>query len=91
MLLLDDGWSCEQVAKALYLDDGTVRGWAKLYHEGGVKALTRYESGGGSSHHTQPQEAALKAWIAATSPHSARHVGAPRTRLAFRERWISDD
>ena len=24
MLLLDDGWSCEKVAKALYLDDDTV-------------------------------------------------------------------
>src|SRR5271165_1982574 len=25
LLLLDDGWSCEKVAKALYLDDDTVR------------------------------------------------------------------
>src|SRR5208337_5443400 len=29
MLLLDDGLSCEEVAKVLYLDDDTVRGWAK--------------------------------------------------------------
>ena len=27
ILELDDGWSCERVAKALYLDDDTIRGW----------------------------------------------------------------
>ena len=25
ILLLDDGWSCEKVAEALYLDDDTVQ------------------------------------------------------------------
>jgi len=39
MLLLDDGLSREEVAKALYLDDDTVRGWAKLSGEGGLKGL----------------------------------------------------
>jgi transposase len=76
MLLLDDGWSCEEVAKALYLDDDTVRGWGKLYREGGVKAPTRFESGGSASHLTQAQEETLKAWIAATLPRSTRQVGA---------------
>lgn len=27
ILLLDDGLSCEAVAKVLYIDDDTVRGW----------------------------------------------------------------
>ena len=65
--LLDEGWSCEQceqVAKALYLDDDKVRGWAKLCGEGGA------------SHLSQAQEEALKAWIAATLPRSTREVGA---------------
>ena len=76
MLLLDDGLSCEEVAKVLYLDDDTVRGWAKLYGEGGVKGLTRFESGGSARHLSQAQEEALKAWIAATLPRSTRQVGA---------------
>jgi len=50
MLLLDDGWSCEEVAKALYLDDDTVRGWAKLYRQGGFEGLARFESGGSASY-----------------------------------------
>ena len=76
LLLLDDGLSCEEVAKVLYLDDDTVRGWAKRYGEGGVKALTRFESGGGASYLSPAQEEALKAWIAATLPRSTRQVGA---------------
>jgi transposase len=76
MLLLDDGWSCEEVARALYLDDDTVRGWAKLYGEGGVEGLTRFESGGSGGHLSQAQEEALKSWIAATLPRATRQVGA---------------
>ncbi len=76
MLLLDDGWSCEEVAKALYLDDDTVRGWAKLYRQGGFEGLARYESGGSASYLTQAQEETLKAWIATTLPRSTRQVGA---------------
>ena len=76
VLLLDDGLSCEEVAKVLYLDDDTVRGWAKRYGEGGVKGLTRFESGGSASRLSPPQEDALKAWIAETLPRSTRQVGA---------------
>ena len=49
MLLLDDGWSCQQTAKALYLDDDTVRDWRKFYDEGGVQRLRRFEAGGSAS------------------------------------------
>jgi transposase len=31
LLLLDDGMSCTQIAKVLFLDDDTVRGWHKQY------------------------------------------------------------
>jgi transposase len=76
VLLLDDGLSCEEVAKVLYLDDDTVRRWAKRYGEGGVKGLTRFESGGSASYLSQAQEEELKSWIAATLPRSTRQVGA---------------
>lgn len=33
LLLLDEGWSCEQVAKALFFDDNTIRGWYRLYQK----------------------------------------------------------
>ena len=36
LLLLDDGLSCEAVAKVLYLDDDTIRYWYKLYREKGL-------------------------------------------------------
>ena len=35
ILLLDDGLSCADVAKVLYLDDDTVRTWFKRYQAGG--------------------------------------------------------
>ena len=31
LLLLDDGMSCSQIAKILFLDDDTVRSWHKQY------------------------------------------------------------
>ena len=35
LLLLDDGMSCEEIAKVLYLDDDTIRYWYQLYSEKG--------------------------------------------------------
>ena len=75
-LLLDDGWSCERVAEALYLDDDTVRSWRKIYDQEGLKGLERFEVGGSSSHLSKAQEEALVAWVAATLPRSTRQVGA---------------
>src|SRR5271166_7118680 len=49
ILLLDDGLSCERVAKVLYLDDDTVRNWRKLYNERGIAGLERFDAGGSSS------------------------------------------
>src|SRR3974377_2577246 len=73
MLLLDDGWSCEKVAKALYLDDDTVRNWRKTYDAAGLEGLRRFEGGGSASHLSAGEEAWLKAWI-------RRHVRARHNR-----------
>lgn len=35
ILLLDDGESCTRIAKFLYLDDDTIRGWNKTYLQDG--------------------------------------------------------
>ncbi|MGQ0443752.1 MAG: winged helix-turn-helix domain-containing protein [Beijerinckiaceae bacterium] len=64
------------MAKALYLDDDTVRGWRKTYGESGLAGLQSFEAGGSSSHLSKAQEEALKAWIAATLPRSTRQAGA---------------
>ena len=39
LLLLDDGESCAQIAKFLYLDDDTIRGWFRLYQRDGWESL----------------------------------------------------
>jgi transposase len=76
LLSLDRGWNCVEVAEALLLDDDTVRDWHKLYDEGGISGLTRFEAGGSASHLSKAQEETLIAWVAATLPRSTRQVGA---------------
>lgn len=39
ILLLDDGESCAQIAKFLYLDDDTIRRWHKVYQRDGWEVL----------------------------------------------------
>ena len=63
ILLLDDGESCVQIAKFLYLDDDTVRGWYKTYRETGWDALSIDGWRGGQSRMTSAQEAELCAWL----------------------------
>ncbi len=76
LVLLDDGWSCEQVAAVLFVDDDTVRRWHALFLEDGLEGLTRFESGGGASRLSKVQEAALTSWISETLPRSTRQIGA---------------
>jgi hypothetical protein len=58
ILLLDDGESCARIAKFLYLDDDTIRGWHKTYLQDGWDALAFDGWKGGQSRMTQAQEAA---------------------------------
>jgi transposase len=41
LVLLDDGWSCEKVAKALFVEDDTERAWHGLYAQDGFDGLGR--------------------------------------------------
>jgi transposase len=76
LVLLDKGWSCRQIAEALLLNDDTIRGWHKLYEQRGIEGLSSFDMGGSAGFLSAAQEAALKAFVAATLPRSTREVGA---------------
>jgi transposase len=76
LVLLDEGWSCAEVARALLLDDDTVRSWHKLFEQRGIEGLTSFDMGGSAGFLTATQEEALRAFVGATLPRSTRQVGA---------------
>jgi transposase len=76
VVLLDKGWSCQQVAQALLLNDDTIRGWHKLYEQRGIEGLTTFDMGGSASFLNAAQEDTLKAFVGATLPRSTREIGA---------------
>lgn len=63
ILLLDDGESCARIAKVLYLDDDTIRGWYKTYRESGWDGLAFDGWKGGQSRMSADQKAALCDWL----------------------------
>ena len=74
--LLDAGYNFEKVAEVLYLDDGTIRAWHKLFVEDGLEGLTRFEAGGSACQMNEEQQGKLKAWVTAALPRSTRQIGA---------------
>src|SRR5580658_1461663 len=46
LVLLDGGWSAQEVADALLMDDDTIRGWHKLFEQRGIEGLTSFDMGG---------------------------------------------
>ena len=76
LVLLDDGWSCQEVADALLLNDDTIRGWHKLFEQRGLEGLTSFDVGGSTGFLSAGQEEALKVFVATTLPRSTREVGA---------------
>ena len=76
LVLLDDGWSCQQVADALLFDDDTIRGWHKLFEQRGIEGLTSFDMGGSAGFLNAAQEEALKVFVGATLPRTTRPVGA---------------
>jgi hypothetical protein len=43
LVLLDGGWSCQQAAHAMVLDDDTIRGWRKLFEHHGIEGITGFD------------------------------------------------
>jgi len=75
LLLLDDGMSCEEIAKVLYLDDDTIRYWYELYSEKGLSWLADFGYKGRGCELTAAQQDALKSWVAQTLPRTTTVVG----------------
>jgi transposase len=75
LVLLDQGWSAQQVADALLFDDDTIRDWRKLFEQRGIEGITSFDAGGSASYLSVEQEAELKAWVGATLPRSTRQIG----------------
>jgi len=76
LVLLDAGWSCEQVAEALLLDDDTIRNWHGLFAEDGLEGLARFDAGGSACQLSGEQQDKLKAFVSETLPRSTREIGA---------------
>jgi transposase len=74
VLLLDDGWSAEQVAKALFIDAETVREHRRLYQASGVAGLERLNYEGAASDLNEEQLAALEAELDARLYMTAKAV-----------------
>src|ERR1700694_1531382 len=63
LVLLDDGMSCEPVAKVLLLDDDTIRTWHRLYEEEGIEGLASFGYEGSACRLSGEQQDKLKVWI----------------------------
>ena len=76
LVLLDDGMSCEAIAKVLLLDDDTIRTWYRLYEEEGIEGLASFGYEGGACRLSEAQQEKLKARITETLSRTRREVGA---------------
>ena len=76
LVLLDDGMSCEAIAKVLLLDDDTILTLHRLYEEDGIEGLTNFGYEGSACQLSGEQQGNLKAWVAAALPHTPRQAGA---------------
>src|ERR1700761_7114843 len=59
LVLLDDGMSCDEVAKVLLLDDDTVRTWHRLYEDEGIEGLVSFDYDGSTCRLSDAQQAKL--------------------------------
>src|SRR6202034_1786561 len=76
LLLLDDGMSCEVVAKVLYLDDDTIRNRHRLYQEDGIEGVASFVYEGSFCRLTAGQLGRLTAGITDALPRTSREIGA---------------
>jgi transposase len=71
LVLLDDGMSCEAVARVLLIDDDTIRTWYRLYQEDGIEGVASFGYEGGACRLRAEQQDKLKAWISALAKDTA--------------------
>jgi transposase len=74
LLLVDDGWTAERVAAALFIDADTVREHRRLYQTAGVSGVGRLQYEGGEPALTAEQLTALGAELDARLYMSAKAV-----------------
>ena len=87
LLLLDDGMSCEAVAKVLYLDDDTIRTWRRLYQEDRIEGLVSFSYEGSACRLTAEQRERLTTWITEALPRTSREIGAWIAREPYCIGW----
>jgi transposase len=75
LLLLDDGLSCEAIAKVLYMDDDTIRYWRELYRQKGLKWLAEFGYKGRACEMTVAQQEVLRQWVSQVTPRTTAMVG----------------
>jgi hypothetical protein len=63
LVLLDAGWSCQEVAKAFLLDDDTIRGWRKLFAQRGIEQAFSHCHTGVKRSDLHSFVASRKGWI----------------------------
>jgi len=76
LVLLDDGLSCEAIARVLFVDDDTVRTWHRLYEEDGIEGLAGFGYEGSACCLSDEQQSKLVAWITEALPRTTRQIGA---------------
>jgi len=63
ILLLDDGWTYEEVAEVLMLDDQTIRRWEEIFQKSGLEGLLKDDFHGRIGKLSLKQELELKAHL----------------------------
>ncbi len=85
LLLLDDGWTAERIAAALYIDAETVREHQRLYQSAGVTGLERLAYMGPESELTAAQRDGLSAELCRRLYMTSKEVcGFVETRFGVR-------
>ncbi len=74
ILLLDSGWTYEEIAEALFLDDSTVRRYHQAYVDQGLTGLVKDAYKGGLAKLTVIEETELKEHLAEVTYASTKEI-----------------
>lgn len=74
ILLLDDGWTYEEVAGALFLDDATIRRYHQAYKDEGINGLVKDAYKGGITKLTALEEEELKDHLSLVTYPSTKEI-----------------